>query len=453
MAYFDIHPSKFIFSSSPKELCLRILRYKLAMTVDPDLSLLEGTATITVDLQDRRSNKFLVILNKGLTVHKAEFNSKPLNFTQKTSHFKDLPGFRVNMVKIRIDQHTPFKSPAILSLSYQGRLQSYQNVFSYLKDRIWEKFTLIRLDSFAYPTIAPSPEFKMLVPFIVSQKFHFNLHINVPSDLVAASFGDLYMKKKSGQWTTYSYRSKTPNWRIDIAIADYVRISNDKAKIYIYAFKDDSKHADRIMDEIERVRDFYTRWFGPPPEWAGYTVIEIPEGYGSQANPEGILLTSDAFTNPERVDSLYHEIAHLWTVKSGEKYISRFFDEGLASYMQLLAIKHLIGEGRFEAKLKEIRERFRQMAKNRPELLEVPIADYGKHSLTDASYLIGTFILYNLHLKIGDEKLRKLVRKLIEIGNREGVTFNHLKKLLKEIGEEKFLDKWIYGTKPAQLLT
>ena len=49
------------------------------------------------------------------------------------------------------------------------------------------------------------------------------------------------------------------------------------------------------------------------------------------------------------------------------------------------------------------------MAKNRPELLEVPITDYGKHGLTDASYLIGTFIPYNLHLKIDNEKLRKLV--------------------------------------------
>ena len=431
---------------------LRILRYRLALTVDPGLGLLEGVAAITVDLQDRRLNEFLVMLNKGLTVHEAKLGSKPLNFTQENSPFKDLPGFRVNMVKIRVDQHTAFKSPAILSLSYRGRLQSYQNVFSYLKDRIWERFILIRLDSFAYPTIAPSPEFKMLVPFIVSQKFHFNLHINVPSGLVAASFGDLYMKKKSGQWTTYFYRSRILNWRIDIAIADYVRVSNDRAKIYIYAFKDDLKHADRIMGEIGRVLDFYNRWFGSPPEWAGYTVIEIPEGYGSQANPEGILLTSDVFTKPERIDSLYHEIGHLWTVKSGEKYISRFFDEGLASYMQLLAIKHLIGEERFEAKLKEIRERFRQMVKNRPELLEVPIADYGKYGLTDASYLVGAFVFYNLHLKIGDEKLRKIVRKLIEIGNREGVTFNHFKKLLKEIGEEKFLDKWIYGTKQVKLL-
>ncbi len=432
---------------------MRILRYELALTVDPDHSLLRGTAAITVNLQDRHPNELLLMLNKGLTVQEAKLDSKQLNIIQKTSPFKDLPEFKVNMVKIEVDQHTPLKSPTILSLSYQGRLQSYQNVFGYLKDRIWEKFTLIRLDSFAYPTIAPSPEFKTLVPFIVSQRFHFNLHINVPSDFVAASFGDLYMKKKSGRRTTYSYKNRIPNWRIDIAIADYAGISDDKAKIHIYAFKDDSKHADRIMDEIKRVRDFYTRWFGSPPAWAGYTVIEIPEGYGSQANPEGILLTSDAFTKPERIDSLYHEIAHLWTVKSGEKYISRFFDEGLASYMQLLAIKHLIGEGRFEAKLKEIGERFRQMAKNRPELLEVPITDYGKHGLTDASYLIGAFTLYNLHLRIGDEKLREIVRKLIEMGGKEGVTFNHLKKLLKEIGEEEFLDKWIYGTRPAQLLT
>ena len=39
-----------------------------------------------------------------------------------------------------------------------------------------------------------------------------------------------------------------------------------------------------VTNKLHECRDFYTRWFGPLHDYLGYAVIEIPDGWGSQAD-------------------------------------------------------------------------------------------------------------------------------------------------------------------------
>lgn len=133
----------------------------------------------------------------------------------------------------------------------------------------------------------------------------------------------------------------------------------------------------------------------------GYTVIEIPDGWGGQADVTGALIPAGEFRSPSGVATLYHELAHLWSVPSAEDPPSRFLDEGIASYLQLLAEEELMGKS-IADRLERARDRLRDMASRRGELLEVPISDYGRHGLTDASYIVGAWILHILRAALGD---------------------------------------------------
>ena len=74
---------------------------------------------------------------------------------------------------------------------------------------------------------------------------------------------------------------------MDIAISNYQLLEKDKNKIYY--FSPDSAGAQNIMKAVDQSLNVYSNWFGPLDNFQGFTVIEVPEGYGSQADVTSIL--------------------------------------------------------------------------------------------------------------------------------------------------------------------
>ena len=90
--------------------------------------------------------------------------------------------------------------------------------------------------------------------------------------------------------------------------------------------------------------EFYTLRFGPSKRATAYTVIEIPDGWGSQASDFYILQDAGAFKDPTRIHELYHEIGHSWNMKEKpEVRRTRWFDEAFASYFEAIALRELSG--------------------------------------------------------------------------------------------------------------
>lgn len=399
-------------------------------------------------------SKVTFLLNRGLTVNFIKCIGRHAEFTQQLTELEDLENVEVNFVEVFFDEPLNTGDIVRLSLNYDGQITDYQHVFKYVKDTINESFTLIRPDAYSYPVIGRL-KLKESIPIITSQRFDYKLKIKSPKEYVVANVGRLINRIGFDDKVMYIYESKLPSWRIDVAIAKFKETWDVPNDLHVFIFEEDYEHAIRILNELKRVLRFYIDYFDHPPVWAGYTIIEIPNGWGSQADLAGMLLDSGVFRCPGEISGLYHELAHLWYVKSGEIYVSRFFDEGLAGYFQLLAEREFFGEEYFNKRLEQLREKFIKLAEQNPELLEVPISRYGEYMLTDASYCVGSYILYVLHQLVGDEKFKMLIKTLIKNYSEKEITMEDFKKLVVTVcGKEceSFINEWIYHDKPAQCL-
>ena len=354
---------------------MRVINYELKVRVLIEEKQLVGECSLKAEVDERE----LLALNKGLEVVKV--GGEIVSWSQKQELFNDAP-IKANFVELQLE-----KGVREFSIEYRGGISGYQEVFSYMKDRISEEYSLIRTDAFSYPVPA-SKNLLELIKELTRQKFTYKLVVQVPSGYTVANIGGLE-EVREGEFQTYIYTSKLPSWRIDIAISKFEVV--EKGDVKAFCFKEHVKHGERLIRELNRAFKFFVEWFGEPRRWVGYTIIEVPEGWGAQADVCGMLLDERAFEDYNRVSSLYHELAHLWNVESCEKAPSRFLDEGFASYFQALAERKLVGEEKFRETLKQAVEKFKRQVEKQQLLMEIPLSKYGEYMLTDASY---TCLLY-----------------------------------------------------------
>ena len=81
-------------------------------------------------------------------------------------------------------------------------------------------------------------------------RFDYTINVTVPEDLVVANGGTLIGKEESGPIVRYSYCSRKPSWRMDIAIADYGILK--KGRNTMFYFIKDIDGADYIMNAMEK---------------------------------------------------------------------------------------------------------------------------------------------------------------------------------------------------------
>ena len=420
--------------------------YDLFMSILPDLGEMEAESKVTLVNQGLKPIRFFhVLLNRGLRVNLLKCIENKVSYSQTQAFFPDLKELRVNLIEVSFERPLEPGQVATLVISYSGNIKEYEEVLPYVKDRISREYTIIRTDAFSYPVICPL-EIRKMISFIPSQRFTYMIRVMVPRDLTVANLGRLKDTHIDGDKAVFSYVSKLPSWRIDVAVSRFIVV--EEGDIKVYAMEKDFLYGKRLINEVRRCLKFYKEWIGVgPPRWVGYTIIELPRGYGGQADVCGMLIDEISFRDPKRIGGIYHELAHLWNVASSEKYPSRFLDEAFATYFQLVAEKHFIGEKEFMEKIAAFRQKFRRMAEKNPEILKTPPAKYGEYMLTDLSYIVGTYILYMLHSVIGDKYFRKLVSNFIEKHRETPATLKDFINVTKEICGTDFgniLDKFFF---------
>lgn len=397
-----------------------------------------------------------LLLNKGLRAISIIDNSgRNLDFQQSLREFHDYKNFKVNYVVTKLRKMLKPRKLFNLSIDFQGCLKGYEEVFPYTKDRVSEKYSLIRTDVFAYPILGDL-NWKSLVKTIVGQSFDYQLKVTVSRDYVVASGGRLVGETRFNDKAVYEFKSLTPTWRIDIAAAKFKIIKDEKGSIKFYVFKEDSVYAEKLLKEVEKAFNFYQESFGDLPRVEGYTVIEIPQGWGGQAGVDYMLLDSSAFRQRRGILAIYHELAHLWYINSGEKFVSRFFDEGFASYFQALAEERFLGHDAFLKGMERARQKFIELCNKDKRFFNTPMNRFGEFKLTDASYFKGAWALYVLHKVMGTEKFMKLMRSFLQKYREKPATIKDFQKCASEIygrNLKKFFDEWFYGVKSSVYLS
>lgn len=404
-------------------------------------------------MQKTSENKVSLLLNKGLRVFSVQNDQgKRFGFVQDLKSFYDLKTLKVNRIIVSLDEIGRGEKCTCM-VSFGGHLVGYKEVFSYVQDAIGKDYSLIRLDAFSYPLIG-TLNFKRLIKNTVSQSFYYDLKVTVPNGYVVACGGELLSKSQRDEKVIYSYTNPLPTWRIDVAVARFKVIEARNLKAY--TFPEDLSNAKQLLKEMEKVSKFYENWFRFSPKSKGYALIEIPKGWGSQAGVNYMLLDEESFKRREKISGLYHELAHLWNVSSGEKFSSRFFDEGFACYFQALAEKQFLGDKVFNNRMKAFQQKFNELCKKDTKFFEIPMFRYGEFGLTDASYSKGAWALYALHKLLGDQKFKEAIGTFLQKHREKPATIEDFKKHITTVSGrdlKRFFDEWFFNTQSSIYLT
>lgn len=178
-------------------------------------------------------------------------------------------------------------------MRFGGVLTGYAETGSlYIRDQVDETFTIIREDALAFPVVgAPSQQAMRSVHRL---PFPFTASVRVPMKQVVVMGGALVRRTQSDSLVTWTYRSSEPVPFLNITVAPY-RIVEARG-IRAFVFPEDSARGVTVHNAVLAALDTPGQWFGPLPNMPDLPIMEIPEGFGSQASlTAGIILTADAF--------------------------------------------------------------------------------------------------------------------------------------------------------------
>lgn len=381
--------------------------YQLECELDFGTEVLRGTSRI--DLRNpssesvREASLLLYRLLRVKAVHDGQGQALP--FRQATVAFDDFQKLQVNHVTV--DLATPLAPGARITIAvqFEGHLLGYAETgMLYVKDRIDPTFTILRPDAYAYPQPGyPSWAVNRSAP---EWSFTYVARITVPQGLSVANGGRLESREPRGNTLTFQFSSLRPSGRMDFAIAPYAALTSGPVRVF--HFPGDEVGAAGVARAAEQALDLYARWFGPRRESVPITIIEIPDGWGSQADVTTIIQSAAAFKDPERYREVYHELSHLWDVPSIDRPSPRW-NEGLASFLEHLVTQELSGSPVVDARANRLLAWLRTSVQEHPDWQTVPFVDYGRARLTDLSYSVGALYFDLVYRLVGPEAFRRII--------------------------------------------
>jgi hypothetical protein len=329
--------------------------------------------------------------------------------------FEDDSVTQVNAIEVRPAGGLPGGRSLTLRLRYGGVLVGYVETGSlYIQDHVSPEFTILREDAYAFPVLGrPSWSANATIP---RESFAFQARIRVPRDQVVATGGELKAREPGDSLTTWSYQSVTAVPFLNIAIAPYRVLETPVARVYHFA--EDSAGARLLGDAIAAALDRFARWYGPLGVSPRLTVMEIPQGFGSQASLEGgIIQTADAFRDRSELAQVYHELSHLWNVPDLERPSPRW-NEGLAGFLQWRMAAELDGWNGWEGRFQRVRKSLLERCAAPAPCHRIPASRYGEAGLTDRSYQVGLLMFWALYQTLGAEGFDRAYRSFFQ-GHRE----------------------------------
>lgn len=443
------------FSQGKTEYFPSTLKYKLDLRIDHKNEKLTGSCELTISNKtDSTMEKIPLLLYRQLSV-KSAVNEEggPLRFTQDIICIKGWEKIQVNFIEIFLEEKLLPGAQRTISINYDGFLSGYSaDGWRYVKDHIARDFTMIRTDGFGYPVVGYPSDPEMMA--ITRERYEYAIDVTVQKDLRVVSGGELIQVKETDEETTYSFRSKKPSWRLDIAIADYLAIERNRNKVF--CFRTDTAAAKAMLDALEKTVETYSEWFGDIKDYKGYTIVEVPEGYGSQADVSSFCLTADNFKNPKDNSGLYHELSHLWDIIPFENEPCRLESEGRAQFLQFLLSEKFDNKGdaisnAIQRYLNDIQKNFRKNAGYQA----IPVRDYGISNMTEYSYTLGMIFFAMFYDLAGKENFNKAIRSYVSGDYKNGASLDDFVGCCKKyafFNAEKFFNDWIYSVNAIKLI-
>jgi hypothetical protein len=436
------------------DLVLRVIRYELDAGVDYEAEKVTGTARLVVRNVSEQPTSEVPVLTYRLMPVTAVTDSagRALSFVQEVIALEDRPRQQVNFVRVALGVPLQPGGTTTVVIRYGGYLLGYAETGSaYVRDHVAPDFTILRDDGIGFPLLGYPSNRVNRKPGVTH--FDYLARITVPESLWVANGGRLLGRTSKQGQATFTYQNIKPAWRMDFAIAPYRTL--ERGKFRVVYFPRDSAGATLLLDAVERSVTLYQEWFGPLAGGASFAVIELPDGFGSQADVTSILQTAAAFRDPSQRRQLYHEISHMLDVPPAEPFSPRL-NEGLATYLEYLTADHLDGTAQLAPRLELVRRWLQGVIAKRAELATIPMRDYGRHDLTDFSYSAGMILFAILHDVLGDEEFRRVIRECHARHAVSGGTLDHFVQTARDVSSRDLsavFDDWIYSPRWVETVT
>lgn len=435
----------------------RVSFYSLEFTIDPEKGVFSSKGEITfINETDEKFVKIPFLLYHDLKIKTIkDTKGNELIYKQEIVPVQDEEKYKVNYIVVKLPKALVKDNSYTIYIEYSGSLNGYTEIMQYVKDSININFSILREDCFAYPILAyPDGEHHKI---IIYDKFNYKLDIIVPNKYTVGCGGVLQNIKDEENKKKFTYISKFSTWRFDITISEYDLFDDSEMNLKIFAFaKDKSFSETKLKEEIKRAYNYFTSIFGDYPDGSYYTIIEIPEGYGSQSADNYIMMEEHAFNDNSRLTHLYHEIGHAWNSNAKPSIQrTRFFDEAFACYFEALAIREFYGDEAYKNRMELYKKSFIKYVERDKINYSTPISNYGKFDIGYNSYSKGPWVLYTLHKIVGDQNFFIIIKEFLNRFKNKNVDFKDFQLLSEEISNinlDKFFNEWIYGIESSKCL-
>jgi aminopeptidase N len=251
-----------------------------------------------------------------------------------------------------------------------------------------------------------------------------DLHITVPSALVAPANGVFKGMDEADGWRTFHWRARSPHtYGIVLNVGPYEviegryesRFGNSILMSY-WHLPENARKAKELFEEFPRILDFFESRIGPYP-WADEKMGVVETPYKGMEH-QTINAYGNNYEKPQfGFDPLLqHEFAHEYFANqmSVANYDDLWLHEGFGSYMQPLYGEYLEGEMDYLAMLKSTRAGIRNeqpmVAGQERSEKEVYASEGGPRG---DIYSKGSLILHTLRNLIGDDAFFESVRTLV----------------------------------------
>jgi hypothetical protein len=432
----------------PSEIPFILSGLSLDLRVDYPRRALHGSATLTMrNIGTRPVARIPLLVNRLMAVSSVkEAGGADLPFTQDVTVFRDDSVRQVTAAIVELPRSITAGDSVTIVVRYGGRLVGYTETGSlYIKDRVDRDFTIIREDAYAFPTLGVA-EWRVNRS-LRREPFAFVAAITVPVGMVVAAGGSGASSAPRDSLVTWTYRSDRPVPFLNIAIAAY-RIL-DRKGVRVFHFSADSAGAEMVERAAGGAIERFTSWFGPLGEEPRLTIIEIPEGFGSQASLfAGIIETADAFRDRNQLYQLYHELSHLWNAPDRDLATPRW-NEGLASFLQWHLAEELDGWQGWDTRLARLEQSVKARCAPPAACSRVPFREYGAAGATDLSYSVGTLMFYLLYHVLGAERFYAAYRDFFQTHRTAGATSDDLERTFTraDARAEGVLKDWFLTTR------
>ncbi len=260
--------------------------------VQPEEESIKGTCTIKfINKGDEPISRIPLLLYRLLDVKTVSgIQGRELRFSQKVVKMEDFsPVWQVNRAEVELSGQLQPGKEGSFTVAYGGFIYGSPEVFPYTKDHIGADYTAP-----AQRTSSPIPgSWRTAGTTLianVSDTYNFRVRISAPRKFLVACGGRITGQEKTEERNIFSFESYLPDWRIDIAAAEFDLLTDQSQTFRIYHFTDHEDAAGSILTGLKDSLNIYSGWIGNLKSDRSFTVIEIPGGYGGQASANSILL-------------------------------------------------------------------------------------------------------------------------------------------------------------------